>query len=141
MGYLVIGAILVVLLYRVAGVRALRRYADWRAACAVLAVGLFATAGFEGLRGGLPLAIVLSVIATSLTGAARWPRQAAPTPLAGDGMSPRQARDILGVGDQAGAEEIRAAYARLMQRVHPDKGGAPGLAAQLNLARDRLLKP
>jgi hypothetical protein len=27
-----------------------------------------------------------------------------------------------------------------MQKVHPDRGGAPGLAAQLNAARDRLLK-
>jgi hypothetical protein len=27
-----------------------------------------------------------------------------------------------------------------MQRVHPDAGGAAGLATQLNLARDRLLK-
>ena len=40
----------------------------------------------------------------------------------------------------ATAEEIQAAYMRLMRSVHPDKGGTSGLAAQLNAARDRLLK-
>ncbi|HEY2660769.1 MAG TPA: DnaJ domain-containing protein [Caulobacteraceae bacterium] len=139
MGYLIVGAIVVVLLYSATGRKALRRHADWRGACAVLAVGLFAVAGFEGLRGGLAIGIVLSVIATAMTGAARWPRSSAPS-TGEDVMSLRQARDILGIGDDAGPKEIRAAYARLIQRVHPDKGGAPGLAAQLNLARDRLLR-
>jgi len=53
-------------------------------------------------------------------------------------MSERDARAMLGVHDQAGAEEIEAAYRRLMRRVHPDLGGAAGLAAQLNAARSRL---
>ena len=30
--------------------------------------------------------------------------------------------------------DIRAAYARLIQMAHPDKGGTAGLAAQLNAA-------
>ena len=55
-------------------------------------------------------------------------------------MSAQEARAILGVGPAATPEEIRAAYTRLMRSVHPDKGGTPGLAAQLNAARDRLLK-
>ena len=57
-----------------------------------------------------------------------------------DGMSATEARSILGVGPEASVEDIRAAYTRLMQRAHPDKGGSAGLAAQLNAARDRLLK-
>ena len=36
--------------------------------------------------------------------------------------------------------EIEAAFRRLIQRVHPDRGGAPGLAAKLNAARAVLLK-
>jgi hypothetical protein len=53
-------------------------------------------------------------------------------------MSERDARAMLGVDDQAGPEEIEAAYRRLIRRVHPDLGGAAGLAAQLNAARARL---
>ena len=56
------------------------------------------------------------------------------------GMSEREARDILGVGPEANAEEIQAAYTRLMRRTHPDAGGSAGLAAQINAARDRLLR-
>jgi curved DNA-binding protein CbpA len=44
------------------------------------------------------------------------------------------------VGETADRAEIHAAYRRLMQRAHPDRGGSAGLAAQLNAARDRLLK-
>jgi hypothetical protein len=50
-----------------------------------------------------------------------------------------EARAILGVGADAGPEEIQAAYSRLMRLAHPDKGGTTGLAAQLNAARDKLL--
>jgi curved DNA-binding protein CbpA len=56
-------------------------------------------------------------------------------------MSLDEARSILGVGADATREEIQAAYSRLMRLAHPDKGGTSGLAAQLNAARDRLLKP
>jgi hypothetical protein len=143
MGYLIVAAIVVFVLYGAAGRRVARRYAEWRSVSAILAVGLFAAAGFEGLRGGLAPALVLAMLAVGLVASARWPRaprQSPPPVHSESGMSPRQARDILGVGEGASRDEIRAAYARLIQRVHPDKGGAPGLAAQLNLARDVLMR-
>ncbi len=140
MGYLIVGGILVAVLYSATGRRVARRFADWRGASALLAVGLFAAAGFEGLRGGLWPAIMLALIAIGMTASARWPRQVGPQMVGRTGMSLQEARDILGVGEAAGPAEIRAAYTRLIQRVHPDRGGAPGLAAQLNLARDVLLK-
>ncbi|WP_425459676.1 hypothetical protein [Hankyongella ginsenosidimutans] len=34
---------------------------------------------------------------------------------------------------------MRAAHQRLMQRLHPDKGGTDALAQQINAARDRIL--
>jgi curved DNA-binding protein CbpA len=54
--------------------------------------------------------------------------------------SDTEARAILGVTPEADEAEIQAAYSRLIRMTHPDKGGTAGLAAQLNAARDRLLK-
>jgi curved DNA-binding protein CbpA len=56
-------------------------------------------------------------------------------------MSRAEAASMLGVAETAGRQEIEAAYRRLMFRVHPDQGGAAGLAAQLNTARSVLLRP
>jgi hypothetical protein len=57
----------------------------------------------------------------------------------GAAMSLEDAREILGVGPGASAEDIRAAHRRLLQRAHPDAGGSDWLAAKINAARDRLL--
>lgn len=53
--------------------------------------------------------------------------------------SEAEARAILGVGSDAKAGEIRAAHRRLMQAVHPDRGGSADLARRINAARDVLL--
>ena len=50
------------------------------------------------------------------------------------------ARAVLGVGPEAGPEEIRAAHRRLIATVHPDRGGSPELTRQVNAARDTLLR-
>ena len=55
-------------------------------------------------------------------------------------MTVEQAIEILELRPGATEEEIRAAYNRLMQRVHPDLGGSNYFAKQLNAARDVLLK-
>ena len=54
-------------------------------------------------------------------------------------MTAAQAREILGVKDNASKEEIIMAHKRMMQKVHPDRGGTDYLAAQLNQAKDTLL--
>jgi flagellar biosynthesis GTPase FlhF len=64
----------------------------------------------------------------------RW-RDAAPVK-----MSAAQAFEVLGIKMGATEQEIRAAYNRLMKRVHPDVGGSDFLAKQLNAARDVLLR-
>lgn len=51
-----------------------------------------------------------------------------------------KARRLLGVNAAASRDEIIAAHRRLVAKVHPDTGGSEGLAAELNAARDILLK-
>jgi preprotein translocase subunit Sec63 len=54
-------------------------------------------------------------------------------------MSRLEALQMLGLDDDAGRDDIRSAYMRLMIRYHPDHGGSHQTASQLNLARDVLL--
>ncbi len=49
------------------------------------------------------------------------------------------ALEVLGLQDGANEKEIKAAYKKLMQKVHPDHEGSEWMAAKLNQARDLLL--
>lgn len=51
-----------------------------------------------------------------------------------------EALDILGLTGQPSREEIINAHRRLINKLHPDRGGSDYLASQVNLARDQLLK-
>ena len=59
--------------------------------------------------------------------------------MAANAMRPSEARTLLGVGENASAEDIRAAHRRLIVKVHPDAGGSAGLATRVNAARDALI--
>jgi DnaJ family protein C protein 19 len=59
--------------------------------------------------------------------------------VAASAMRPSEARTLLGVGENASAEDIRAAHRRLIVKVHPDAGGSAGLATRVNAARDALI--
>ena len=54
-------------------------------------------------------------------------------------MSQEEALDILGLKPGATREDIISAHKRMMQKVHPDRGGSDYLAAQLNKAKKTLL--
>ncbi|MDQ2892863.1 MAG: DnaJ domain-containing protein [Pseudomonadota bacterium] len=51
-----------------------------------------------------------------------------------------EARNVLGLDEDADADAIRAAHRRLAAQVHPDRGGSVDLARRVNAARDLLLK-
>jgi hypothetical protein len=120
------------------------RRGGWRIFSGLGSVVVLVVGAVMVIRGqevwGLPV-VGLSLIIALVSRMNRSPRAKpgfAPEPA---GMSAAEARSILGVEPDATPEQIRAAYTRLIQRAHPDKGGTSGLAAQLNAARDRLLKP
>jgi hypothetical protein len=110
--------------------RAQGRYAAF--AMAALAI---AAAAWDAMRGGWLGGSILATAALWLVTSASRPavRRAV-------GMGRAEAAAMLGVGESADKAAIEAAYRRLMLRVHPDHGGAVGLAAQLNAARDAMLK-
>lgn len=119
----------------------LLRMPTWRLGAGALSIATFSAALYCGLRNLWVPAIVLGVIGCWTAVSARHPRASSrAVPSASRAMTLAEARSILGVEEGASAAQINAAYKRLMQRVHPDAGGAAGLATQLNLARDRLLK-
>ena len=59
--------------------------------------------------------------------------------LAADAMAQAEALAILGLERGASASEVREAHRRLLQKVHPDRGGSNYLAIKINQAKDALL--
>jgi len=146
--YLILGAVIFMLIAWYG--RRWLKVPTWRIGSAVLSMALFAAAFYAMLRNQWGGALLMGMMGVWLAASARFPRagqsarsgssKSSTAAVVQNGMSAQQARSMLGVDEAATPAEIKAAYARLMQRVHPDKGGAAGLAAQLNAARDRLLK-
>jgi hypothetical protein len=54
-------------------------------------------------------------------------------------MNTREALDVLGLEEGATREEIMSAHKKLIQKMHPDRGGSTYLASKINQAKDILL--
>ena len=105
--------------------------------------GLFAVAAIMGLRGNFLVAVPAFTFGAGLLGfnsftTRRQGSDAPPTPNLQ--MDKQQAYKILGLEVGASTDEIRNAHKRLQRATHPDAGGSTYLAAQINAARDLLLK-
>ena len=61
------------------------------------------------------------------------------TPRDDDSMTVMKAREVLGVDESASSEDIVNAHRRMIQRLHPDRGGSSFIAAQINEAKRVLL--
>ncbi len=109
----------------------------WRPGAAVLG-GLIGFAGLALLARGewAPGAVMIAAGALAAVGA-RKRRPAAPAAVR---PGRREAAALLGVAEDASPAEVEAAHRRLIRTVHPDAGGTAGLAAQLNAARETLLR-
>jgi hypothetical protein len=138
--YLAIGAALLWFFVGVGRGQKIFKRREWRLMSGAFSVAAFAAAAYVGLRGAWEIAIVLVILGLWLVTSARINGAAAVRPPPTNEMSLEEARSILGVGPDATAKEVNAAYTRLMRMAHPDKGGTTGLAVQLNAARARLLQ-
>jgi hypothetical protein len=143
MAYLLVGALALWLLLKASGKRIFPRR-EWRFLSMAVSLVALAGAAYSAVEAKWEPALVLLLFGAWFALSSRQPpgspaaaRQAGPPPSGA--MSPREARDILGVAPGATREDVQAAYLRLMRSLHPDKGGTKGLAAQINAARDILL--
>lgn len=62
------------------------------------------------------------------------------TPPATVEMTPEEALEVLGLENGATDSEIISAHKKLIQKIHPDKGGSGYLASQINKAKETLMK-
>ncbi len=96
----------------------------------------------EECRGPDPQAAAVLEAYLERVHGADWREQAggqAPGARTDGRMSREEAYEVLGLAPGAETQAIVDAHRRLMQKLHPDRGGSTYLAAKLNQAKDVLL--
>ena len=104
----------------------------------VLCVALF----FMAVTGRLPAAIALVAALTPFALGWLKIRHSTPKKPAEQTapLSRKEALEILSLDESADKAAIKAAYNKLMKKLHPDQEGSSWMAAKLNAAKDLLLR-
>ncbi|MFK7976553.1 MAG: molecular chaperone DnaJ [Halioglobus sp.] len=84
------------------------------------------------------VALLDSYLEQRFPGDSAFEQQHRPSPAAGE-MNRAEALSVLGLGEDASEDDIVTAHRKLMQKMHPDRGGSDYLAAKINQAKDFLL--
>jgi len=96
------------------------------------------------LRRGLGLLryvpLLGSLLRKARAGAQSGPGSGGQRAASGEAMTRARALEILGLTGNPSPDEIQAAHRRLIQKLHPDRGGSTYLAQQLNDAKACLLE-
>lgn len=104
-------------------------------------VGALLASLLAGLRFALPLLIRSLPLLQSLFNAkvSANQQQTPTTPKGSSDLSVDEALEVLGLEGKPSKEDIIEAHRRLIQKLHPDRGGNDYLAAKLNQAKEVLL--
>lgn len=100
-------------------------------------IGAAITGLLVGIRQFLPTLVKLFPMLASLRSNAN--SQKGPIPPSESGkMTTEEALAVLGLDIGASEQDIIDAHRKMMQKIHPDRGGSDYLAAKINQAKDTL---
>lgn len=83
--------------------------------------------------------LLVSYLEQRFPGETGFGKQQQAAPDTSSGLSRTEALAVLGLGEEASDEDVVQAHRKLMQKLHPDRGGNDYLAAKVNQAKDFLL--
>ena len=103
-------------------------------------VGAMLASALAALRFALPMLLRALPFLQQVHKARAEKNQSSETPPSQSGeMNIAEALEVLGLSGQPSKKEIIEAHRKLIQKLHPDRGGNDYLAAKINRAKDVLL--